>query len=348
MSGTSLDGVDAALLKTNGTHIEAFGEFLTLPYSETERTQLFACLEDKGDVEAATHMLTLRHIDAVEALLAQSQIPRAEVALLGFHGQTILHAPERGITQQIGDAALLASRTRIPVIADFRSADVAAGGQGAPLVPLYHAALVAEKNHPIAIVNIGGVANITYVDGDTIIACDTGPGNALIDDWIFRHTGASFDANGQIAAAVAPNQTVLASLMAHPFFKAPPPKSLDRNSFARFVAPYIEPMELGEGAATLTAFTAASIAHAATQLPKPLKQWLITGGGRRNTTLLKMINEHLANVCVAEDSGFSGDAMEAQAFAFLAVRSLYEMPLSLPTTTGVSAPQKGGVYYSAK
>lgn len=345
MSGTSLDGVDAALLKTNGETITAFGESLTLPYSEAERAQLFACLKTQQASPEAECMLTLKHAEAVEALLAKTTLSRDEIKLIGFHGQTILHAPERGITHQMGDGALLASRTAIPVVADFRSADVAAGGQGAPLVPLFHAALAAQLPQPVVVVNIGGVSNITYIDGEVIIACDVGPGNALIDDWVYRHTGHPYDTNGQIAAAVAPNQAALHALMAHPFFAASPPKSLDRNSFSRFVAPLIEPMELGEGAATLTAFTAASIASITPHLPKPPQKWLIAGGGRHNPTLLNSLSKHIANISVAEGEGWNGDALEAQAFAFLAVRSRLGLPLSLPTTTGVPKPQTGGVYY---
>ncbi|MBA4274806.1 MAG: anhydro-N-acetylmuramic acid kinase [Alphaproteobacteria bacterium] len=346
MSGTSLDGIDAALIKTDGITIEAFGESLTLDYTTDERTQLFACLEGKGDIPAAAHMLALRHADAVESLLGQSTIARSEVKLLGFHGQTILHAPERGITQQIGDAALLASRTGIPVVADFRSADVAAGGQGAPLVPLFHAALASHMPHPVVIVNIGGVSNITYIDGDTIIACDTGTGNALIDDWVRKHTGKPYDVNGQMAASANPNAEILSQLLAHPFFSQPAPKSLDRNSFKQFAAPLIETMSEGEGAATLTAFTAASIVKIADFLPKTPLQWCITGGGRHNPTLMQSLKKQLPNVCAVEQLGWQGDALEAQAFAFLAVRSLYGMPLSLPTTTGVSKPTTGGAYYS--
>lgn len=367
MSGTSLDGVDAALILTDGVRVFAHGESLTLPYTDAERAQLFACLDGKGDIVEAAHMLTLRHIEAVEALLAKSKIPRAEVKLIGFHGQTILHAPKRGITQQIGEPALLAARTNIPVIADFRSADVAAGGQGAPLVPLYHAALVRSFSsplegerelasfgvassvggvpHPIVIVNIGGVSNITYIDGDEIIACDTGPGNALMDDWVRRHTGANYDKDGMLAAGGMVSGDIVAQLLTHPFFAAPPPKSLDRNAFAKWVAPLIEPLSLGQGTATLCEFTAASIAAIIPMLPRTPKQWVIAGGGRHNPTLLHMLNKHLANVCVAESVGLDGDALEAEAFAFLAVRSLNNMPLSLPTTTGVREPTLGGVYY---
>lgn len=345
MSGTSLDGVDAALLRTDGHSITAFGETLTHAYSEADRAQLFACIEGRGDIPAAALMLTERHIEAVEKLLASSHIPRAEIRLLGFHGQTILHAPERGITQQIGDAALLAERTRIPVIADFRSRDVAAGGQGAPLVPLYHAALAADIAQPVAIVNIGGVSNITYIDGNSIIACDTGPGNALIDDWVRSHSGKPYDVGGEIAAGANPDAAIIETLMRHPFFRLAPPKSLDRNAFAQFVQPFIEPLSEAEGAATLTEFTAASIAEIARHLPKLPVQWFITGGGRHNRTLLTALGKHLAGVSVVEATGWHGDAMEAQAFAFLAVRSLYGLPLSLPTTTGVPLPTTGGAYY---
>lgn len=347
MSGTSLDGVDAALIKTDGKRVVAHGESLTLPYTHAERAQIFACFKGEGDVPSAAHMLTLRHIDAVEALLAKSQIARTEVALIGFHGQTILHAPKRGITQQIGDAALLARKTGIPVVADFRTADVAAGGQGAPLVPLYHAALTAGFSHPVVVVNIGGVSNITYIDGDEIIACDTGPGNALMDDWMRRHTGADYDKDGMLAAAGVVQNTIVEQLLSHPFFKEYPPKSLDRNAFNQFVSPLIEPLSSGQGAATLCAFTAAAIAAIAPMLPKKPKQWIIVGGGRHNKTLLHMLNERLVNVYTAESVGFYGDALEAEAFAYLAVRSINKLPLSLPTTTGVKAPTLGGVYFAA-
>jgi anhydro-N-acetylmuramic acid kinase len=355
MSGTSLDGVDAALIHTDGERVLALAESLTLPYSASERAELFACLEGTGDVEATSTMLALRHAEAVEVLLGKSSIKREEIGLLGFHGQTIFHAPEQRKTMQIGDAALLAKKTGISVVHDFRSRDVAAGGQGAPLVPLYHAALWRSgffdvrlreaglsRASALAVLNIGGVANITYLNDDHIIACDTGPGNALIDDWVRRHTGLACDEGGKIAAAVAANEAALERLLAHPFFDAAPPKSLDRNTFARFVAPIIEPMELGEGAATLTAFTAASIVRIIPHLPSPPQLWLVAGGGRHNPTLMHELNKRLFKVLMIEDVGLNGDALEAQAFGFLAVRSLYGLPISLPTTTGVPEPMTGG------
>jgi anhydro-N-acetylmuramic acid kinase len=361
MSGTSLDGVDVALIQTDGERVLALAESLTLPYSASERADLFTCLEGTGDVEASSRMLALRHGEAVEALLSKSAIKREEVGLLGFHGQTIFHAPEQRKTVQIGDAALLANQTGISVIHDFRSRDVAAGGQGAPLVPLYHAALWRSgffdaplgaaglsRDSALAVLNIGGVANITYLDSQHIIACDTGAGNALIDDWVHRHTGLACDEGGKIAAAVAPSDGVLEQLLAHPFFAVAPPKSLDRNAFAKFAAPLIEPMELGVGAATLTAFTAASIARIIPHLPAPPQLWLLAGGGRHNPTLMHEIKKRLFNVVPIEDAGLNGDALEAQAFGFLAVRSLYGYPLSLPTTTGVPEPMTGGVLVKAE
>jgi anhydro-N-acetylmuramic acid kinase len=277
--------------------------------------------------------------------MAQNQIAREKVDIVGFHGQTVLHRPAQKLTVQIGDATALAKAIRIPVMHDFRAADVAAGGQGAPLVPVYHRALAQSlaRSGPMVVVNIGGVANITYIDGDeTLIACDTGPGNALLDDFVFRLTGQRYDGEGRLAAQGDADEAWVAQALRHPFFALPPPKSLDRNAFAALAWRDMAP---ADGAATLTAFTAAAIARIVPHLPKPPRDWIVAGGGARNPTLLAMLRQRLAPAAVeiADTLGWSADAIEAQAFGFLAARGLNGLPLSYPTTTGVPVPMTGGL-----
>ena len=241
--------------------------------------------------------------------------------------------------------AALAKAIHIPVMHDFRAADVAAGGQGAPFVPVYHRALAQslERDGPIVVVNIGGVSNITYIDGaDTLIACDTGPGNALLDDYMFRTMGQLFDCEGRMAAQGTADDAWISRALEHPFFVRPAPKSLDRNDFASLV---LRPMPPADGAATLTAFTASAIARIVPLLPKTPKSWIVAGGGARNLTMLRMLRERLAPASVeaADALGWSADAIEAQAFGFLAARGLKGLPLSYPATTGVPIPMTGGV-----
>ena len=342
MSGTSLDGIDAALIRTDGRDLVETGAFLTAPYPDDLRTRLRACLggrADEAEIAAVERDLTDAHADAVRALLAKAG---TAVDLIGFHGHTILHAPEIGVTRQIGDADRLAALTGIAVVADFRSADVAAGGQGAPLVPLYHRALAAGLEKPLAVLNIGGVANVTWLGAaeDAVLAFDTGPGNALIDDWVFRHTGRRYDENGALAAAGRIDEGVLATLLDHPYFTRPAPKSLDRDAFD---PASVAGLSLTDGAATLTAFTVAAVAAGLPLLPARPARWLVTGGGRLNATLMAGLAARLgATVAPVDGQGWSGDALEAQAFAWLAVRSLRDLPLSLPTTTGTPRPMCGG------
>jgi anhydro-N-acetylmuramic acid kinase len=271
-------------------------------------------------------------------------IERRDIAVVGFHGQTVLHRPERRLTVQIGDGAGLARRVGVPVVYDLRAADVAAGGQGAPLVPVFHRALVEnlQRSHPIAVLNIGGVANVTYIDSADLIACDTGPGNALIDDFMMAQSGAPFDRDGAAAAQGRVDEAWLAAALALPFFSAPPPKSLDRNAFASVDA---SGLSLEDGAATLTAFTAAAVAAVVPLLPQAPRSWIIAGGGARNTTLMRMLAQRLAPATVeaAQSLGWSSDAIEAQAFAYLAVRSLNGLPISFPGTTGAPRAMTGGV-----
>jgi anhydro-N-acetylmuramic acid kinase len=355
MSGTSLDGVDVALIETDGKRIKAFGPSGYRPYTENERSLLRQALTEAinlprrdarpGILRAAERAVTIAHAEAVAGFTAQNRISREDIDIVGFHGQTVLHRPERKMTVQIGDAAALARAIHIPVMHDFRAADVAAGGQGAPFVPVYHRALAQSlaREGPLVVVNIGGVSNITYIDGaDTLIACDTGPGNALLDDLMFRVTGQRFDCEGRMAAQGAADESWIARALEHPFFALPPPKSLDRNDFASLVLRQMPP---ADGAATLTAFTAAAIARIVPLLPKPPRSWIVSGGGARNFTMLRMLRERLAPATVetADALGWSADSIEAQAFGFLAARGLKGLPLSYPATTGVPIPMTGGV-----
>src|SRR6201993_3429319 len=266
MSGTSLDGVDVALIETDGKRVQSFGPSGYRPYTDTERGLLRQALTEAvhlpqrdarpGILREAERAVTIAHAEAVAAFTAQNRISREDIDIVGFHGQTVLHRPAERMTVQIGDAAALAKAIHIPVMHDFRAADVAAGGQGAPFVPVYHRALAQslEREGPMVVLNIGGVSNITYIDGaDTLIACDTGPGNALLDDFVFRTTGQRFDCEGRMAAQGAVDVAWVVRALEHPFFALPPPKSLDRNDSASLKLDGVAP---ADGAATLTAFTA--------------------------------------------------------------------------------------------
>jgi anhydro-N-acetylmuramic acid kinase len=348
MSGTSLDGVDAAWLETDGETVTAFGPTLTMPYDAALRRDLRAILEiapglAQGDARLASAeaRLTEYHIQAVKALERPAD-------LIGLHGQTILHQPDRRRTWQVGDAAVLARETGLPVAYDFRSADLAAGGEGAPLAPALHAALARDLERPLAVLNIGGVANVTWIGESGIgqdaalIAFDTGPGNGPLDDWVTRHTGQPFDRNGQMASSGTVDTAVLGRLMAHAYFARPAPKSLDRLDFSRTIAASgLDALAVADGAATLVAFTAASIAAAA--FPVQPRRWLVTGGGRHNPSIMLALRAELGvPVEPVETVGWNGDALEAQCFGFLAARVARGLPLSFPGTTGVPTPTTGG------
>ena len=359
MSGTSLDGVDVALLDTDGERISCRGPMSYRPYGADERALLRQALdaaarltrrdERPGVLADAERLVTQAHADAVALFLRDHKMASAEIDIVGFHGQTVLHRPTARLTVQIGDGEALARRIGIDVVYDFRAADVATGGQGAPLVPVYHRALARSQGikGPVAVVNIGGVSNITYIDGDELIACDTGPGNALLDDFLMQRAGLPFDDDGRLAAQGVIDEAWVSRALDRPFFSSPPPKSLDRNDFADLALPELS---LADGAATLTAFTVAAIARIVPLLPKPPLEWVIAGGGARNATMMRWLGERLApaNVRTADGLGWSSEAIEAQAFAYLAVRSLRGLPLTWPTTTGAPVPMGGGVLARAR
>ncbi|WP_231712467.1 anhydro-N-acetylmuramic acid kinase [Vineibacter terrae] len=350
MSGTSLDGVDVAVIETDGEQIRAFGPSLTMPYGEEVRDAVRLVLGADAptpQTERAGRLLTQAHRDAIAALFADHPGLRpADVDAIGFHGQTITHRPQRRFTWQIGDGAWLARATGRPVVADFRSADVAAGGQGAPLVPVYHQALVRRAvdggglRLPVAVLNIGGVANVTWIGADgTLLAFDTGPGNAPLDDWLRQHGSLPFDRDGEISRAGTVDQARIGQFLSSSYFSIKPPKSLDRNDFLSNIA---SGLSLADGAATLAWACAAAIAAAVRAMPQPPMAWFVCGGGAKNTTIINNI-ERISNISVEKcPAEWVGDMVEAQAFGFLAARSLRGLPLSFPTTTGVPAPLCGG------
>ena len=349
MSGTSCDGIDAALIHTDGTSIDDFGPTAELSYDVAFRARLQSCFGGKGPVAAVERELTERHADAVRQLLAEAGRKPSEIAVVGFHGQTIHHAPAQRQTVQIGDGALLAKLTGIDVVNDFRSADVSAGGQGAPLAPVYHLARSRPLTKPVAVLNLGGVGNVTWIGEDgALIAFDTGPANALSDDWALRHTGTPLDVDGALAKSGRPSAAALAKLKSDPYFALPAPKSLDRQHFKSLADVALSGLSAADGAATLVAFTVWSAAEAVRTFPKPAREWLVCGGGRHNPAIMQGLRAALScPVRAVDEVGWNGDALEAQAFAFMAVRSLRGLPLSFPGTTGVPQPMPGGRYHAA-
>jgi anhydro-N-acetylmuramic acid kinase len=354
ISGTSMDAIDVALVETDGLAALRPLSGGAFPYPAALKAALIALVADPAraehdplaEIEAA---VTDAFADAIRAFLAGAGIAPDDVDLVGLHGQTILHRPERRFTRQLGDGARLAAALGIDTVDRFRHADVAAGGQGAPLVPLYHAALAAGLDKPLMVLNLGGVANVTYLGAEgTILAFDTGPASALIDDAMRRHFGRAYDSGGAVAASGRIDGQRLAMLMADPFFPAPPPKSLDRNHFhARAAA--LAPLSPADQVATLAAFTIESVRAALDHVPAPPARWLVAGGGRHNATLMSGLATALGvPVEPVERVGWNGDLLEAECFGYLALRAARGLPLSLPGTTGVPAPMPGGRLHRAR
>jgi len=365
MSGTSLDGIDAAILTTDGMDIVEAGPALHIPYSRDLkiciRRAIKAALEGRdgaADIGKAAGEVTLAHVGAVEKLLEKAGLKRKDIDVVGFHGQTILHHSaaqpgETGRTWQIGDGRVLAEETRIDVVNDFRSKDVAAGGEGAPFAPVYHRALVAAMIEvpecAVGVINLGGVSNITYVPEGAreidLVAFDCGPGNGLVDEWTELKTGASMDKDGALARTGKVSKEALRMMLLAPYLRRKPPKSLDRYDFK---LDHVLKLTPADGAATLTAFTAACIAQSEAFLPDPPGGWIVCGGGRHNPAMMDALKDALpSEVVTAEEAGWRGDDLEAECFAYLAVRSLKKLPLSYPKTTRVPSPMQGGVYHRA-
>ncbi len=347
MSGTSLDGVDAALLKTDGHEILEFGPTGYRAYSDEERAVIAAALgrwQGEPGVEEAAEV-----IETVHATLLHEF---GDAELIGFHGQTLAHDPGGLGTHQAGDGRVLAEVLQCPVVWDFRSNDVELGGQGAPLAPFYHfaCAKLMDASAPIAFLNLGGVGNLTWVDpakskpdsDGALLAFDTGPANAPINDLMWQRRQMPFDKDGELASAGEVDEAVVENFLEHEFFYRMPPKSLDRNDFPDLLE-QVAHLDDADAAATLTAIAAASAARGLEHCPQPPESLLVTGGGRKNPALMAML-ALLAECQVApiEDEGFDGDMLEAQAFAYLAVRVAKGLPTTAPGTTGVRAPVGGG------
>lgn len=358
MTGTVLDGrIDIAFLNTDGQTINGFGPYGLMPYADGLRDEISQCLEaarrwnfegPEPDIFAATeHALSLAQAEAVISFATAHDIPLSDIAAIGFHGQTVLHRPPEpgrpGRTRQLGDGQLMADHTGLPVVFDLRSADINAGGQGAPLCPCYHAALldIEDTGSDVAVVNLGGVGNITWKGNDgALIAFDTGPANAPINDWMRQHQLGEMDQDGALATTGSVDEERLAKLMQHPHFDAPFPKSLDRFDFTADLAAGLSP---ADGAALLTHLAAAAVAHAITLLPTTITKLVICGGGRHNPTLMQAIAARSGVITETADIlGWRGDAIEAECFAFLAARHMAGLAVSYPGTTGVPAPMAAG------
>jgi len=359
MSGTSLDGVDAAFLETNGQQIFRFGPTLCLEYSTDERdvlkqaTQAALNWKFHGPkpecFKTAEDIIHRVHIRAVKQLCSAHPNWASKLDMVGFHGQTLIHQPpkgtSRGRTLQLGDGEVLARNLKVPVYYDFRTADVEAGGQGAPLAPIYHHALVAfaKLTLPTAILNIGGVGNVTLITKKGyVLASDTGPGNGPLDIWMEKNGLGNFDSDGRHAISGTPNFHIVKHWLDRTFFQKTIPRSADRYDFD--VINDMDELSVEDGAATLAAFTTLAAVHTLNEMCAPPQSLIVCGGGRHNKAMMWMLGEHLeAEVKTAEAVGWDSDAIEAQAFAYLAVRSKWKLPISFSDTTGVKTPMSGGV-----
>ncbi|HRW29205.1 MAG: anhydro-N-acetylmuramic acid kinase [Alphaproteobacteria bacterium] len=356
MSGTSLDGIDAALIKSDGQSIKRFGRPFHMTYSRGQRDQLKAALKAAREAGRPTssnnlineteQLITALHAEVIRELLKQNNLETHDVDVIGFHGQTLLHGPDDGWSWQIGDGRKLAEMLEIQVVNDLRRNDVEHGGQGAPMVPVYHQAIVRDiaDSFPVGLINFGGVANITWIGGrdtDNLLAFDTGPANALLDDWIRKHTDYIYDQDGMFSKKGTVHREILSEWMKNKYFEIKPPKSLDRDDFN---VDEVNELSLEDGAATLAAFSVEALKVASGQCPEPVKKWYVCGGGAHNPTIMKMLEDALAcDVRPISDLGFNGDFIEAEAFAYLAVRHLYNLPITFPGTTGISKPSTGGI-----
>lgn len=358
MTGTVLDGnIDVALVKTDGVSVERFGAYRLAPYPQSTRALLEETLAaarswnfDGPEPQVfaqAEEVLTRAQSQAVRNLVEGEGLSMTDIGVVGFHGQSVLHraptATRIGATRQLGDGALMHDLLGCKVAYDFRSADVRAGGQGAPLSAGYHQALLrgVDTDGRTAVLNLGGVANITWWDGeDRLVAFDTGPANAPLNDFMKANGLGEMDRDGRLALSGTVDEERLAKLLEHPYLSAAYPKSLDRFDFTAAMA---DGLDAATGAATLTAFTVAAVGKALDLLPVRPKRLIVCGGGRRNPAIMAMLQSRAdVEAVTAETVGWRGDAIEAECFAFLAVRTLRGLPISFPTTTGVPVPMTGG------
>lgn len=365
MSGTSMDGIDLALIKSDGEGVVQRGPTLEIPYSALTKSNIEQALLDANALTSRNERIGILaqvekelidlHVDSIEQFLTHHSLDRNDIDLIGFHGQTVLHRPDEKLTVQLGNGEDLAKQTGVSVVYDMRANDMVHGGQGAPLAPIYHKALACslpdelKAKAPIAFVNIGGISNITYIGRDNkLVAFDTGPGNALIDQWVQANSNQSIDTDGELANRGRVITMITKQYLAESFFQKTLPKSLDRLDFQP-LQNLVEKdfISLEDGARTLCYVTAAAIVKSIDLLPEPPKLWIICGGGRKHPSIMEdlktLVSYQRGEVISAEEAGYNGDSMEAEAWAYLAIRSVKNLPLTFPMTTGCEEPVSGGV-----
>lgn len=344
MSGTSCDGVDAAILDTDGESNIAFLGGITLPFQDDIRSRLLEASQHDVPIMEVLHLereISDHHLRATQLLLEQHARLRQQVAVIGFHGHTIRHNPQAGLTLQIGNPWILAKELGLPVVTDFRRCDMSFGGQGAPLVAMFHRALFPDGPRPTLVLNLGGVANVTWLgEDDEIIAGDTGPGCGLIDEWAQTMADLPHDRDGQLASAGKVDLETVDAALSTPFFSQPLPKSADRYDFDHVD---VSGLSIEDGAATLCAVTAEAVYRAVKQLPSMPKRMYVTGGGVHHPVIMKMLEERFGEIKNVRERGLNPDTLEAECFAWLAVRHQKGLPLTIPETTGCSEPISGGV-----
>ena len=356
MSGTSQDGIDVGIIETDGKKIYEIGPSLFYPYQESFRKDLKRLIDVSIKAGKPTKdktvglQLSKLHIIAMQNLISSIGIDNKfkYPDIIGFHGHTVIHSPNEGFTQQIGDSSLISKKMNLPVVGDFRANDIVNGGEGAPLTPIFHKAIFNNISYPVAVINIGGIANITWINNleENIIAFDLGPGNCLLDEWISIYTNEYYDRNGEISSTGKINEKWLTKAFNDKFFLQSYPKSLDRGYFS-FNG--LSDLNLEDGAATLASFTAKSIIYGVNQCPSAPRYIYLSGGGRKNKTIISILKQNLSSkIMMIDELNFDGDMLEANAFAYLAVRSLKKYPLTFPNTTGVNEPTLGGkIFYNS-
>jgi anhydro-N-acetylmuramic acid kinase len=343
MSGTSADGADVALIATDGENaIEFFGG-LTLPYERELRARLLEASQHDVPLTELARVerdITLHHADAVAQYVKMMPQESEGVDLIGFHGHTVRHITSELICWQIGNPWLLAERTGMRVVSDFRRHDIAVGGQGAPLVAMFHRALFTHEPRPTVILNLGGVANITWLgQNEEVVAGDTGPGCGLIDEWIEEMAGLSHDKDGEIAKRGRVDQSIVEAALATPFFSKPLPRSADRFDFDHVD---VSGLSVEDGAATLCAVTVQAIVRAVRTMPGQPEVLWVTGGGVHNPVIMRMLSENFPRVRNVREMNLNPDTLEAECFAWLAMRHTKGFPLTIPETTGCSRAVCGG------
>jgi len=354
MSGTSVDGIDASIIKSDGEQFLEIVDNLYLKYGKELRLKLKSVIDScsskddfkklSNNIKEIEKKMTLEHARACELIIEKNK--KIKIDIIGFHGQTVIHKPYEGYSLQIGDSKLLSKQMGKTVVSNFRENDILNGGQGAPLTPIYHKLILSKikSSHPSVIINIGGISNITYLeDKNKIISFDSGPGGYLIDKWVKKHSSFEFDDKGLIAESGKLNENILGEILNNSYYKKNPPKSLDVKDFN---LSDLNKLSFEDGCATLSMLTAKTICMAINNLKEKPNKILISGGGRKNSFIIKNIkNIAKSPVYLIDEFNFNGDFIESQAFAFLAIRSYMKKFITFPDTTGVSKPCLGGMIF---